>query len=198
MSFQPLTLLLADPISLGVEVLYLIGAVIGALLVIIWMLWRMISALAEQAEQLDALQGLDEIAESLDEMAKGSDELGRRRLEHVLIDIRDGQKRFEERWLAQMEKHGGAGGAGGAGGVMPGIDSSATSLSERITNRLLAMGFERIEVLSPIEEVDSMADGDGEVRVEARRGGVAHKGHVLLREGSIADVRLRDGYDAFP
>ncbi|HIF40397.1 MAG TPA: hypothetical protein EYQ74_04780 [Planctomycetes bacterium] len=192
MSLPPSTLLLADPISLGVEVLYLIGAVIGALLVIIWMLWRMISALGEQAEQLDALQGLEEIAESLESIAERSDELGRRRLEHVLIDIRDGHKRFEERWLAQMEKH------GGVSGAMPGIDPQATSLSERITNRLLAMGFERIDVLSPVEEVEAMADGDGEVRVEARRGGVAHKGHVLLREGSIADVRLRDGYDAFP
>ena len=43
-----------------------------------------------------------------------------------------------------------------------------------------------------------VGDGDGVVRVEARRGGMAHKGQVLLREGSIADVRLRDGYDAFP
>ena len=192
MSFQPLILLLADPISLGLEVLYLIGAAIGALIVIIWQLWRMNAVLAEQADQLDALQGLEAMAESLEVIAERSDELGRRRLEHVLIDIRDGQKRFEERWLVQMEKH------GAVSGAMPGIDSSATSLSERITNRLLAMGFERIEVLSPLEEVEAIGDGDGEVRVEARRGGVAHKGQVLLREGSIADVRLRDGYDAFP
>lgn len=192
MSFQPLILLLADPISLGLEVLYLIGAAIGALIVIIWQLWRMNAVLAEQADQLDALQGLEAMAESLEVMAERSDELGRRRLEHVLIDIRDGQKRFEERWLVQMEKH------GAVSGAMPGIDSSATSLSERITNRLLAMGFERIEVLSPLEEVEAIGDGDGEVRVEARRGGMAHKGQVLLREGSIADVRLRDGYDAFP
>ena len=192
MSFQPLTLLLADPSAPVDLVPWIAGVSLGALIIIIWQLWRMNAVLAEQADQLDALQGLEEMAESLEVMAERSDELGRRRLEHVLIDIRDGQKRFEERWLAQMEKH------GAASGVMPGIDSSATSLSERITNRLLTMGFERIDVLTPIEEVEAMADGDGEVRVEARRGGVAHKGHVLLREGSIADVRLRDGYDAFP
>jgi hypothetical protein len=189
---QLLALLLADP-DAPVDLLpWIAGVSMVALIVIIWQLWRMNAVLAEQADQLDALQGLEEMAESLEVMAERSDELGRRRLEHVLIDIRDGQKRFEERWLVQMEKQ------GAVSGAMPGIDSSATSLSERITNRLLTMGFERIDVLTPIEEVEAMADGDGEVRVEARRAGVAHKGHVLLREGSIADVRLRDGYDAFP
>ncbi len=192
MSLPPSTLLLADPTTIARLIPWIAGASLGALIVIIWQLWRMNSALAEQAEQLDALQSLEEMAESLEAMVERSDELGRRRLEHVLIDIRDGQKRFEERWLAQVEKQ------GGGSGSMPGIDPGATSLSERITNRLLAMGFERIDVLSPVEEVEALADGDGEVRVEARRGGVAHKGQVLLREGSIADVRLRDGYDAFP
>lgn len=192
MSFPPSTLLLADPESFASLLAWIAGASLVALIVVIWQLWRMNAVLAEQAERMEALQGLEEIAESLEVLAKGSDELGRRRLEHVLIDIRDGHKRFEERWLAQMEK------IGGASGAMPGIDPQATSLSERITNRLLAMGFERIEVLSPVEEVEAIGDGDGEVRVEARRGGMAHKGQVLLREGSIADVRLRDGYDAFP
>jgi len=192
MSFPPPTLLYVPPDGPGDLLPWIAGASLVALMVIIWQLWRMNTLLAEQAEQLDALQGLEEMAESLETMAERSDELGRRRLEHVLIDIRDGQKRFEERWLAQADKH------GGASSAMPGIDSGATSLSERITNRLLAMGFERIEVLSPMEEVEAIGDGDGEVRVEARRGGMAHKGQVLLREGSIADVRLRDGYDAFP
>jgi hypothetical protein len=192
MQFPLATLLPADPEAVTGLVLCIAGASLAALLVIIWQLWRVRAALDEHADQMDALQGLEGMAESLETMAAGADQLGRRRLEHVLIDIRDGHKRFEERWLAQMEKH------GGQEGAMPGIDPQATSLGERITNRLLAMGFERIEVLTPIEELESMAEGDGEVRVEARRAGVAHKGHVLLREGSIADVRLRDGYDAFP
>lgn len=192
MSFPLSALLPADPEAAAGLALWIAGASLGALIVVIWQLWRMNALLAEQAEQMESLQGLEEIVESLEVIAERSDQLGRRRLEHVLIDIRDGQKRFEERWLAQVEKQ------GGASGTMPGIDSSATSLSERITNRLLAMGFERIDVLSPIEEVEAIGEGDGEVRVEARRAGVAHKGHVLLREGSIADVRLRDGYDAFP
>jgi len=163
-----------------------------ALGIVIWQLRSVTAALRAQARELDRLQRLEAIADSLEAMAEGADQLGRRRLEHVLIDIRDGHRRFEERWLAQSGKQ------SVQGGGLPVYESPAGSLSERVTNRLLAMGFERIDVLTPIEELQVIGDGSGKVRVEAKRAGVAHKGHVELREGAIADVHLRDSYDAFP
>jgi hypothetical protein len=72
-------------------------------------------------------------------------------------------------------------------------------LGERITTRLLAMGFERIEVLTPLEQLEHLqAGGEGEVLVEARRAGAHHKGRVLVKDGAICDVKLRDSYEAFP
>ena len=65
MSLPPSTLLLADPTTIARLIPWIAGASLGALIVIIWQLWRMNSALAEQAEQLDALQSLEEMAESL-------------------------------------------------------------------------------------------------------------------------------------
>lgn len=154
------------------------------------------SRLRQYAEGLAALERLDGIDSLLRQMASRGDELDLRRIEHVLIDIRDGQARLEERLARQFE-------------AQPSVSGDAddahrdaarmASLSERVTTRLLSMGFERIEVLTPQEDLEALAlAAEGEVVVEARRGGALHKGRVLIQQGSICDVRLRSSYEAFP
>ena len=88
----------------------------------------------------------------------------------------------------------------GALGSLERLDSIDTqaSLSERVMSRLLAMGFERIEVLTSHEDLDAIGEGDGDVLVEARKGGAMHKGRAIVKAGSISDVRLRSAYESFP
>ena len=70
-------------------------------------------------------------------------------------------------------------------------------LAERVTDRLLALGYDRIEFITAPEELE-LDGGEGEVRIEARRGGAPHKGRVTVRDGKIVDVQLRSSYEIFP
>lgn len=149
-----------------------------------------------QAESLAPLARLASIEALLRQLAERGGELELRRLEHVLIDIRDGQKRLEERLTRLLEERGGRDAAGPVG--VP-VTSEQSSLSERVTTRLIAMGFERIEIVTPLEDLEVAAGAaESEVVVEARRGGAMHKGRVLLQDGAISDVRLRSSYEAYP
>jgi hypothetical protein len=69
-------------------------------------------------------------------------------------------------------------------------------LAERTTNRLLALGYERIQVLNDADELAALEDG--EVRVEALREGVVCKGRVLVRAGHLAEVEMRTAHGMFP
>lgn len=154
------------------------------------------SRVRQHAEGLGSLKHLDSIEGLLRQMAARGEELDLRRLEHVLIDIRDGQERLEERLARQLESQPPVSGDPGAA---PGDVARVVGLSERVTTRLLSMGFERIEVLTTQEDLEALAQSpEGEVVVEARRSGALHKGRVLVRHGSICDVRLRSSYEAFP
>ncbi len=181
--------------SVGIDPILIVTALIlvGIVFVILQLL-RLTRLLDEQTDELAGLERLDPISDALERLAEGGDELGRRRLEHVLIDIRDGNKRFEERLLALMDQQQSAASpVQGASGAAQG-----EGLSERITNRLVSMGFERIDIISPVEELNGAGEEDLNVRVEARRAGVAHKGVVLVSRGALKDVRMRSSYDAFP
>ncbi|MFT4648945.1 MAG: hypothetical protein ACI87O_001178 [Planctomycetota bacterium] len=108
-----------------------------------------------------------------------------RRIEHLLVDIRDGGRRFEERWLAAAEHPGGASDLG-----LP--------LAERIRARLLSMDFERIEIITPSEYHAGLLETGGEVLVEARRSGASYKGKVRVDGGLLIEVNLRPSHTLFP
>ena len=188
-------LLLADPQSLD-AILYVGLVVFVALVAMGGLLVYLSSRLRRQADALEPLGRLENIEALLRQFVGRGDELGLRRLEHVLIDLRDGQRRLEERLVRQLE----AAPAGVADGEHAVVESPRQAgLSERVTTRLLSMGFERIEVLTPLEALEALEfASEGEVVVEARRGGALHKGRVLVKDGSICDVRLRSSYEAFP
>jgi hypothetical protein len=174
-------------------------------------------------ERLGLLQSLERIDAALARFSESHAELDLRRLEHVLIDLRDGQRRVEERLLAVVEAaHSGAlareshtgafaQGPGEAAGT-PGREgvpalpappgaaarSTAGALAERAVTRLLALGYERIGIVTPEAELAALSDADGEILVEARRDGAPCKGRVLLRGGRIADVQMQAAYSIFP
>jgi hypothetical protein len=74
----------------------------------------------------------------------------------------------------------------------------ASTLAERVTTRMLALGYERVELLTPLDELERLGTQDGELVVEARKGGSSHKGRVSVRGGAIVDVKLRPTYESFP
>ena len=192
-------LLLLDPgaESAGLDPALLVGLVVFACLAVVAVvLVRLHLWLARARGLLEPLERLGSIEATVGRIAEERDRLDLRRLEHVLIDIRDGQRRLEERLIAVLESlttrevvlspSSPAGGARGG------------HVAERVTSRLLALGYERIEVLTPLEDLERLVDGEGEILVEAHRSGVSHKGRVILRDGGIADIRMREGYEAFP
>lgn len=145
-------------------------------------------------ERLDRrLEALDELRSLLRKLASERDDIDLRRLEHVVIDIRDAQKRTEDVLLRAVE-HASAERAGANGRAR----AAETTLSERAVNRLLALGYERVHVVSSLDEVGRVAGGDGEILVEAHRQGVLHKGRVLVRAGALSDVELSAAYSIFP
>lgn len=179
-----------DPLFwVGAALLVFVGAVAA-------LLHRLHGRAQRLSEDLAPLQRLESVDRALAKLVAEGDDLELRRLEHVLIDIRDGQRRLEERLLGMVES------IGKRDLLQPQVPpvsgSRGAHLAERITSRLLSLGFERIELLTSLEDLEGMAEGEGEVLVEARRGAAQHKGRVILCDGGIVDVRMRDTYEAFP
>jgi len=202
-----LSLLQVDAVRSGDGVLIWIGvALLFAVIVGFSLLYALLSRTRLELEALSRLEGIENIEEKVGKIVEHHGLLDLRRLEHVLIDIRDGQRRSEERLLSLVESLNqtqenlaNAATIGTSGGPpLNAVHISSKALSERIVSRLLALGFERVEVLASLDELDELLEQDGEVRVEARRTGALHKGRVFIRDGSIADVQLRAAYEVFP
>jgi hypothetical protein len=107
-----------------------------------------------------------------------------------LSELRDSQKRLNERLLFLAEER-------GRPGEVAAETTQPVPLGERITNRLLAMGFEGIQLLGGPEALEDCA-AEADVVVEARRGGAFCKGRVRVRDGVIAQVDLRTAHSMFP
>ena len=154
--------------------------------------WTLVARLREVRREGARLAVLEELDQKLGRVLAARDDLDLRRLEHVLIDLRDGQKRMEDLLHASLERAP----AGSEAGLL--VPQEPASLGERLINRLLAMGYERIQVVTRPEKLVELAHKDGEVLVEARREGVLHKGRVLVRQGRLGDVELHPAYSIFP
>ena len=167
--------------------------------------WMLVSRAARLEGGLAHLDKLDDVTATLEKLASNQDGLDLRRLEHVLIDIRDGQKRVEERMLEIVESH--ARGAVFSQGTSEGSATRAVdlagaaaggALADRIVTRLLALGYERIVLVTPSEDQGRIAREGGAIVVEAKRDGAACKGRVLVADGRIADIQIQSAYSTFP
>ncbi len=170
------------------------------LIAITGLLWAIVNRQRTFEDRLGRLDRLDDIRNHVARLVESSGDLDLRRLEHVLIDIRDGHKRLDARLLVLAES--------AHAKPMPGAESqperpprnpsSGPAVAERIHNRLIAMGYERIQLLNTHEEIAQSLASDGEVSVEARREGALCKGRVTLRDGTIAEVDLKSSHAMFP
>lgn len=176
---------------------------LGGVLACLWIVKQLLSELVEANRR-----GGGELAELRRDVARwvaDREALDLRRIEHVLVDVRDGQQRVEDALLRTVEMAARTAVAPMAPDASPeaaaadGARQSVDALIERVTNRLLALGYERVQVVTEREALAALPlEGRGEILVEARRGGVAHKGRVLLNSGRIADIDMRPPYAMFP
>ena len=162
-----------------------------AMLVSAFGVWVMVARIRELHEEEKQLSILSEIEGNLERLVSMREDLDLRRVEHLLIDMRDGLKRLEERSFFTAPNQ-----------DVP-TDSlvpvPAMSLGERVTNRLLAEGFERVALLPSEEELKALLEsGAGDVNAEARRDGVLFKGRVTIRGGRIEGVEMNPAYSIFP
>jgi hypothetical protein len=158
------------------------GAALGA--------WSIVRRLERVRSELRALETLPELQRTLTRWLAERDDLDLRRIEHLLIDLRDGSKRVEELLLRSEERRAQAGDA-----LVPELPPA---LGERVVNRLVALGYEKIELVTPHAELEALASQGGDVVVEARRAGVLCKGRVRVRAGRIDSVQLQPAFPIFP
>jgi hypothetical protein len=158
--------------------------------------WLLVTRAKHIEDRLKRLERLDEISAELKKLTAPDQDLDVRRVEHVLIDIRDGQKRVEERMLALLESKGRESLAENRGPAL--ALESANGLQDRIVTRLLALGYERIVLVTSTEEIARIATAGGAIVVEARRDGAACKGRAIVENGRIQDIQIQSAYSTFP
>ena len=158
--------------------------------------WNLAARARDLARRAPALDRLEDLARDVHSLAQERSDLDLRRVEHVLIELRDAQKRLEDVLLRHAEATREALVRGDGGSVA--LVAGGEGLGERTTNRLLAMGYERVQIITRVEKLAELAARDGEILVEARKEGVLHKGRVAVRGGRIASVELHPAYSIFP
>ncbi len=75
-------------------------------------------------------------------------------------------------------------------------ESVAERLRAAVTNRLAALGYTNLRILTDLSRASP--GGELEVAVECDKGHVAHKGRVFTAAGAIRDVRLQSVTQSFP
>lgn len=171
-------------------------ALLVAVIAGVFALGLILARLKPMERRLERLDRLDEIKAALDRLIATYGDLDLRRVEHALLDIRDGQRRVEDRLLSVIEAS--RGGSTGGGALEPSAATNANSLADRVVTRLLALGYERVQLVTTPEELALLIDGDGEVLIEARRDGSPCKGRVSVRRGLLTDVQVQAAYSTFP
>jgi hypothetical protein len=158
--------------------------------------WTCVARLKRIEARLSELDRLGELKAAIQPLVGEHRDLDLRRVEHVLIDIRDGQRRVEDRLLSVIE---GAQQRGlQSGALEPAAASTASALADRVVTRLLALGYERVQLVTPREDLPALLERDGDILVEARRDGAPCKGRVSVRGGMLTDVQIQAAYSAFP
>jgi len=156
--------------------------------------WTLVARLQALAVEAKGLGTLKEIERAIQGLLAAREELDLRRVEHLLIDLRDATRRVEQALLRAQELR-----PVERDALVPyAAQGPAQNLAERVVNRLLALGFERIEIVTPVEELERLTDADGHVLVESRREGMLHKGKVAIRSGRIESVHLAPAFPIFP
>ncbi len=180
----------SDPMLLVLLSALLVCAAAGAIAA-----WQLLARWKQAEKHLERLEDLSALRQQVERLAAQQPELDLRRLEHVLLDLRDLTRRTEERMLALLESSRARG--GDASLPVPAAQGAA-ELCERVLARLVALGYERVQLVTPLAELAPLLGGEGSITLEARRDGVACKGRVKIKAGAIQDVEMQSAYSAFP
>jgi len=167
--------------------------VLVALLAAVWTVLTRLREVEREARRLGALEGVEA---QLGRLVSEREDLDLRRIEHVLIDLRDAQRRLEDALIGTVEALRRSDGRP-SDELVP-APPFADTLGERIVNRMLALGYERVQIVTHSDKLAELASKDGEVLVEARRDGVLHKGRMIVRTGRLADLEIHPTYSIFP
>ncbi len=175
------------------------GAVLVALQIVLFVAVR---RLEQRLGSLDRLKGLES---ALQKLAEREAAIDLRRTEHTLLDVRDQLKRLEERLLAVSERSvreaGDRSAHAGIGTELARVATPAATASlvtDRILSRLLALGYERIQIVTSTDDLALLGDSDGAAVIEARRDGALCKGRVRVAHGLVGAIEVQPAYSAFP
>lgn len=179
---------------------------VGAGVHLLSRLLRRVRALERSLVKLELLERMDtSLARLLDEPSAPDVEVDLRPVEDALRLLGEEQRRHTDRVVQALDavREAAARSLAAEPPEPPApvvVESRVLpeSLVDRVVDRLLALGYERVEFVTPAEQLESVFQRGGEVRVEARRDGAPHKGRVVVREGRIDDVHLRSSYETFP
>src|SRR6185503_12163378 len=127
--------------------------------------WALVRRADRLRAELAVLETLRELEKKLAQWLAERDDLDLRRIEHLLIDLRDGSRRVEDLFLRSQEERAASASSEALVPVSP------VALGERVVNRLHTLGYERIEFVTSHQELESFARSDGEIVLEARRAG---------------------------
>lgn len=154
--------------------------------------WAIVRRFDRLQAELGPLRSLEELRHTLSRWLSERDDLDLRRIEHLLIDLRDGSRRLEDLLLRHEERRAEAATSQAL------VPVGSPGLGERVVTRLVALGYERIELVTPHQELEGFGPAGGDILVEARREGVLCKGRVRIRAGRIEGVLLQPAFPIFP
>ncbi|MBL8862885.1 MAG: hypothetical protein JNK02_12880 [Planctomycetes bacterium] len=150
--------------------------------------------------RLGAEDRLRTVEAALEKLAEREAAIDLRRTEHVLLDVREAVGKLEERLLSIAESRARAAleRPGAELVVAPEGTAAASVVTDRILARLLALGYERIRIVTDGPDLARLASEEGDVIVEARRDGALCKGRVRVAQGLVGAVLVQPAYSAFP
>ena len=158
-----------------------------ALVLIAVGIWVLVVHLRETRDETRRLASLEGIESKLARLLEERGDLDLRRLEHLLLDLREIQGRTEDALVRLFERE--SAGASGA------TEGRGIPIEELARVRLLALGYASVEIVGRVE---NGSEGGGEFLVEATRDGARFKGSVRVADGRISRVDMRPEYTAFP
>lgn len=186
---MPVQNALIDPTALGPWPELVVAAAALAGVALLYLLYR---RAVRMDERLKDLEGLARLEESLAVLKEGASGVDLERVEHLLEDLRDTNRRIGRQLIDLTEQS--------VTEPDPHEPNRPVGplLGERITNRLIVLGCERIELLVGAGDLERIAADGGEVGFEARRDGAMAKGRVEVSDGRLVNVDISTSHQMFP
>ena len=183
----------AAPEWLDASVPWLLGALVLAATIGAIGVWTLVARVRELQQVARRFDALEAIQAQVSKLVSDRGDLDLRRVEHVLLELRDAARRLEDSLLRATQTS--------RSSALAISGANAASLSDRVIDRLLAHGYVHVQIVTTLAELERIFDADGqvgEVLVEARHNGVLCKGRVLVRNGAVTEVELKPAYSMFP